>query len=309
MGINDLDIKKWDWELDDKTQSIYKNLCFQIERVFDHKRECSYKTRERYEDGVKHFAKYVAEVYKKQNLNTIKPMHLYGYVECMQEVGYSPSYITTNLSAIRYFCDALGKDSKRLPSNRQLEVNARGIQERIGPDRAWSEIEIAGFVRYARQVGQDRYADMISLSALLGFRIHEICRLEKRHLEQALKDRCISIKGKGGLVRDVPVDDLSLIKELYDRTPKNSKVFVMNNEKTHLLIKRLQVFIYNHQNNFAIGDHQLTFHGLRHFYAAEKFKHFRSVGYGEYEAKKKVAMLLGHHRVEVVDIYLLSKKN
>lgn len=30
------DIDKYNWELNDKTQSIYDNLCVQIEKVFRH---------------------------------------------------------------------------------------------------------------------------------------------------------------------------------------------------------------------------------------------------------------------------------
>ncbi|MDU1315381.1 MAG: hypothetical protein E6940_15255 [Clostridium septicum] len=40
----------------------------------------------------------------------------------MQESEYSKSYITTNLSAIRYFIDIKGGDSKRLFTNKELGV-------------------------------------------------------------------------------------------------------------------------------------------------------------------------------------------
>jgi site-specific recombinase XerD len=304
MGINNSETKKWDWELDDKTENIYKNLCFQIEKVFQHKRECSFKTRERYCDGVKHFGKYIAEAYKKQNLNTIKPMHLHGYVEAMRESRYSSSYITTNLSAVRYFYDAVGKDSRKLPNNRQLEVDPRGHNERIGPDRSWSDLEVSAFVRYARDVGQGRYGDMVSLASLLGLRVHEVCRLDKTHLVHALNKGVLAIKGKGGLVRDVPINDLSLIRQLYDKTPKNAKVFVHNNEQTHKLIKNLQVFLHKNQDKFALGDKQLTMHGLRHLYAQKRYQFFLAKGFSEREAKKRVSHELGHHRIEITDIYL-----
>ncbi|MGK0466987.1 tyrosine-type recombinase/integrase [Clostridium sp.] len=305
MGINNNDdIKKWNWEMDEKTENIYKNLCNQIETVFRHKRECSFKTRDRYADGVKHFAKYVAEEYKKQNLNNIKPMHLEGYVQAMQELGYSTSYVTTNLSAVRYFNDANGKDSKRLPTNKKIGVVTRGKDERIGSNKAWNNEEIENFISYGTQVGQVRYGQMVLLSSQMGFRIHEVTRLDKGHLEQGLKEGVISIKGKGGLIRDVPVGDKSLIKTLYDQTPKGAKVFVHKNEQTHQVIKNIQVFIYNNQNKFATGEKQLTFHGLRHFYAQKRYKNFISSGYSEEKAKRKVAKELGHFRPEITDIYI-----
>lgn len=76
---------KWNFTMDEKTERIYENLCNQIDKVFRHTRQGSKETRYRYRDGVKHFAKYMAEAYKKQNLNRIRPVHLHGYVEQMQE--------------------------------------------------------------------------------------------------------------------------------------------------------------------------------------------------------------------------------
>lgn len=75
----------WNFEMDDKTLNIYRNLNEQIEKVFRHTRQGSIKTRERYEDALNHFAKFLAEGFKKQNLNKIEPKHLEAYVEQMQE--------------------------------------------------------------------------------------------------------------------------------------------------------------------------------------------------------------------------------
>ena len=96
------DVDKYNWELDDKTQNIYDNLCVQIEKVFRHCNQGPYKTRERYEDGVKNFAKFMACAFKNQNLNNINPKHLYSYLEFMRYMGYSTSYVTTNLSTVRF---------------------------------------------------------------------------------------------------------------------------------------------------------------------------------------------------------------
>ncbi len=99
---------KWNFDVDEKTNNIYRNLCSQIDKVFKHTRQGSIKTRYRYQDGMEHFAKFMAETYRKQNLNKIQDKHLQAYVEQMQELGYSKSYVTTNLSAIRYFIDLNG---------------------------------------------------------------------------------------------------------------------------------------------------------------------------------------------------------
>ena len=48
----------------------------------------------------------------------------------------------------------------------------------------------------------------------------------------------------------------------------------------------------------------MTFHGLRHTYAHEKYDEYIRQGYSEYQSRKKVSELLGHHRDEVTKIYL-----
>ena len=48
---------KWNFEMDEKTLNIYRNLSNQIVKVFRHMRQGSIKTRHRYEDGVNHEVK------------------------------------------------------------------------------------------------------------------------------------------------------------------------------------------------------------------------------------------------------------
>lgn len=298
-------IDKYNWELDIKEQNVYDNLCVQIDKVFRHCNQGSYKTRERYEDGVKNFAKYLVDSFKKQNLNNIKPRHLYAYVEFMQYMGYSTSYVTTNLSSIRFFYDQVGNDSSKLPSNNKLGVISRSKEERIGDNKDWTPLEIENFIRYASDVGQERYGDMVRLSSQLGLRLHEVCRLDKGHLRQALEEGKISIKGKGGLVRDVPVRDKTLIQRLYDNTQRGEKVFIKQGERTHRVIKNIQMFIYNNQDKFALdNDKQLTFHGLRHFYCQNRYKELVRGGLTDLQARKVVSRELGHYRISITEIYL-----
>lgn len=298
-------IDKYNWELDIKEQNVYDNLCVQIDKVFRHCNQGAYKTRERYEDGVKNFAKYLVDSFKKQNLNNIKPRHLYAYVEFMQDMGYSTSYVTTNLSSIRFFYDQVGNDSSKLPSNNKLGVISRSKEERIGDNKAWTPLGIENFIRYASDVGQERYGDMVRLSRQLGLSLHEVCRLDKGHLRQALEEGKISIKGKGGLVRDVPVRDKTLIQRLYDNTQRGEKVFIKQGERTHRVIKNIQMFIYNNQDKFALdNDKQLTFHGLRHFYCQNRYKELVRGGLTDLQARKVVSRELGHYRISITEIYL-----
>ena len=52
----------------------------------------------------------------------------------------------------------------------------------------------------------------------------------------------------------------------------------------------------------------MTFHGLRHSYAAEQYQRFIQAGSSPYEARLAVSRLLGHGRDDVTKIYLASLK-
>jgi len=52
----------------------------------------------------------------------------------------------------------------------------------------------------------------------------------------------------------------------------------------------------------------MTFHGLRHTYAAEKYQGFIDTGVTPFGARKAVSKLLGHGRDDVTNIYLASLK-
>lgn len=227
------------------------------------------------------------------------------YVEQMQESGYSKSYITTNLSAIRYFIDIKGGDSKRLSTNKELGVGHRTKEDRIGHNKAWSEDEVRKFVEYAENNKEFRYANMVKLAYSQGLRIHEVARLDKSQLVNALKEGILIVKGKGGLVRKIPLYNKELVQSLCDDTKNSDKVFINKEEQTHKVINNLQVFIYNHNKEFSNrNDRNLTFHGLRHAYAQNRYRDLRNKGIDNYNARLKVSKELGHFRVEITDIYL-----
>lgn len=304
---------KYNWKMDEKTLNIYTNLERQIDRVFRHTRQGSYETRYRYKDGVKHFAKFMAETYKKQNLNKIENKHLESYIEQMMECGYSNSYITTNLSAIRFFIDQY-KDSSYIKSNKEFGAIARNKNERIGPDRAWEPEEIKKMQKLAMIEGQARIADMIQIAVDHGFRIHEVIRLERVDLQKGLKEGSIKIKGKGGLVRKVPVQNRAHIEKLIETTPiRQAKIFVYENEKGHQVIEMAQQFIYKNRDKVQINENEdrgsLTFHGLRHTYAQNRYQELRHDDKNIKESRKQVSLELGHFRVEITDIYLKSRKD
>ena len=67
---------------------------------------------------------------------------------------------------------------------------------------------------------------------------------------------------------------------------------------------RLQCFIAYYRKEFT--ENQITFHGLRHTYAREKYNEFIGIGKNEKEARRMVSELLGYHRDDVTRIYIRS---
>jgi site-specific recombinase XerD len=292
-------------ELDDFNTKIYNNLVPQVDKVFRHCRQGSIKTRYRYRDGMYHFCKFLAMAYRKQNLNSIKPKHLEGYVEQMKESGYTKSYMTTNLSVIRFFIDQKGGDSKKYPTNREMSVDSRTKLDRVGNNKAWSESEFIGFIEFAENVGEYRFADMARVTYSFGLRIHEVARLDHNHLKEALKTGGLSVTGKGGLRRTVMVsNNKALIERLYNNSKVGKKVFIEKDERTHKVINRLQSFINRNQKMFIETDDKCSFHGLRHSFAQNKYQEYLNKGVDDYHARLRTSFQLGHFRVEITDIYL-----
>lgn len=303
--------KYWQLPKGSKEERVYKNLEKQIEKTFKHCRQGSIKTRERYKNGVSHFAKFLAGSYKKQNMNNIRNEHLQAYVEQMQEARYSSSYVTTNMAAIRFFIDQI-KDSSYIKNNEELGVIPRGLEERIGPSRSWTQNEVQKTQELAVGKGFERIADMMKLSYLQGLRIHEVTRLERVDLQRALSSGQLTVKGKGGLIRNIPIRNQEArehLQKLINQTDvRNSKVFVNPGERAHEVMKQAQNFISNNRHlvQEERGDNQanITFHGLRHTYTQERYVELRGQRLNDYDARLQVSKELGHFRVEITNIYL-----
>ena len=143
-----------------------------------------------------------------------------------------------------------------------------------------------------------------------GLRIHECFRIDTATAEQALRENAITIKGKGGKVRTIPIEDERItthLKKQLERTERGQKLLVPDGMPTDRAIHQLQLFIYSNRGDFQEdANRPLTFHGLRHTYAAEKYRKLIDGGMGSLDAHFAVSRLLGHERADVTDIYLAS---
>lgn len=185
---------------------IYNALVSQLNKLARHNRQGSFRTKERYYEACKRFCAYLADEFRLQKLENISGKHLVSYVLWMQERGKSASTIKTDLAAIRFFHDKMSKPKYRLPANDELGVALE--RRRFGQsDRTWSNMEFGKML--GRAMAENRYDYILALylGRYAGLRIHECFRLDTAMVEQALRENALTVKGKGGKVRVVPIED------------------------------------------------------------------------------------------------------
>ena len=288
---------------------FYVNLLNQLDKLSRHNRCLSYKTRARYYEAGARFVRFLADRYHLQNLRNVSAKHLVSYVEDMQARGLSPSTIKTELAAIRFWHDLTPRARYRLPQNDELGIE---IERRRygGVDRTWSREELEGFCRIARNTGHGTYAKVFATAWHTGLRAHEVLRIDTAMARAAIKTGELLIKGKSGLERTIKLSEIAkeLLKQSLAGVSPGSKLYVEDGVPTHLMIKRIEAFIYEHRDEVSAPGREapLTLHGCRHSFAAREYAARVSAGMDERDAKREVSELLGHHRPEVTNIYISS---
>ena len=193
----------------------------------------------------------------------------------------------------------------RLPSNDELAVELE--RRRFGGvDRTWSIREFHRFLATCIVDGHEDFVAIACLTWYAGLRIHECFRIDTATAEQALRENAITIKGKGGKVRTVPIkESISIeLKKLLAVTPRGHKLFVADDEHTDLAISRLQQYIYQVRPQVQDEDstRPMTHHGLRH----RTYQGLLDRGMSPLSASLRVSQLLGHERPDVTKGYLVS---
>ena len=165
-------------------------------------------------------------------------------------------------------------------------------------------------------IASDRedYILAFCLARYAGLRIHECFRIDTAIARQAIREHAI-IKGKGGKIRTVPINQqiISALEKCLETTPTGSKLLVIDDVPTDKAINQLQQFILRNRDTVQDPDSNrpLTFHGLRHTCAAEKYRQLIADGISELDAHITVSQFLGHERADVTNIYLayIKKSN
>lgn len=287
----------------------FENLTAQAERLYRHCRQGSYRTRERYYEALKRFCRFLAEEYRLERLANMAPKHIYAYVEKMERAGKAPATIKTELSAIRFFHDRMDAPRYELPDNKMLDLQRRSFG---AVDRTWSNPEFNRMLGCALEEDREDYITILYLGRYMALRIHECFRIDTATAADAVRGNLLRIKGKGGLVRSVPLTPMLARRfQLHlGHTPRGHKLFVAAETQTHAAIQKLQAFIRENRARVQDPDsvRPMTFHGLRHTCASEWYRGFLSMGQTPYEARCAVSKLLGHSRDDVTRIYLASQK-
>ena len=295
-----------------QNEGIYRALIAQLDKLARHNRQESYKTRQRYYEAMQRFCRFLAEEYRLQKLTNISGKHLVDYVRHLQENGKAASTIKTELAAIRFWHDKLGEAKYKLPTNADLADQAPLERRKLqGIDRHWTPEQFAAFVTACREADRTDYADIATLTFYVGLRIHEVCRLDTAAVEAWERSGLLTVKGKGGRVRSVPVTAAAAKQALRDRKAavrRGHKLFVPDDVATDAYIHAFQAFLREHRPDQGTNPRPLTHHGMRHSYAARQYRAAVDSGASEYRAKLDVSHLLGHGRADVTDVYLASEK-
>lgn len=298
-------------------KGAYLNLMLQLNKIARHAKGVSVnKTLPQYYNHMDLFFRFVADNYNLKTLANIQNKHLVDYVSERQSEGKSASTIKNDLAAIRYFHDQIPNPRYQLSSNQILSENYNEFHlERRrfgGVDRRPTELEYQALVTLAQQSNSSSLAVIIMLCREQGLRVHEAVRLSRVDAEKALREGFLTVKGKGGLIRQIPLQtqSFSVLQDAMQQVNRGEKLFVLQDQKAHQVIQRVQDFIRNNRQkvldplNTRPKGVDITMHSFRHAYAKEQYELFIEKGYTEGDARLAVSKLIGHNREDVTRIYL-----
>lgn len=113
----------------------------------------------------------------------------------------SIAHVKLELAAIRFWHDKISERRyDKLPTNKQLDLKKRQYG---GIDRTWSKLEFARMIAKALQLGHDIFFDVLHIARYQAFRIEECFKLDTAMANKATRTGMVTIRGKGGLYREV----------------------------------------------------------------------------------------------------------
>lgn len=313
------------FELNDKQKKMSDELFKQVHKNMSRmNRKQAGSGIEKYRSSMRAFCDFVAKEYRMRNLRNISNKHLAGFGQHRQNQGIKD--VKTELSAVRKFHATLDK-----PRYKELETdNSKlGIEKRQTVkdgqnivDRAWTDKEFKEAVEVAKSYGHQDIANAFEIARYGGLRINEVTALTKSQIRNGLKNGYFTVTHTKGNIQRMSYVETKEYQEALQKALKHAKFerIFQSHGKTHKQAKtRIQNLIYRHrekwsdvkQTNEREVDNQtfrvrqtLNFHGLRHAYAREQYRKYLGRGMTKKQARKEVAIKLGHNRDEVTKVYL-----
>lgn len=298
------------------------NLGRQLQKVLRGVSEKNFETIHRYKEAQERFIKFLGNESKVQKLINIQDKHLKAYAEHKLEQGCSSKYIKNELSAIRRLHNLIPKSKHRLMDSTKFN---RSIGLEATPDggveRAWTDREYESMRQAAVDQDKELYADILTMARETGVRLDEIVSYKRSEILESINaGKLILSNTKGSVPRSVPLTEnarkvlekrYNMTKGKYGFLPKGENIRIEKVEKS------IQNFICKQRgtvqdSNRAISAHNvakgqkgaLTFHGLRHSFAKDKYNRLVKSGMSSNQAKYETAKLLGHSRKSITDVYL-----
>ena len=303
---------------------LAKNLREQLESIFKHCNEKSYKTRVRYLDASIRFSYFLADRYRLQKFKNVEDRHFRAYAEHLKKIGASPATIQAELAGIRFFYRLSGGKNK-LSENRSLNLPKRAVGTE---NRAWLPEEKEKAVAIATRMGRTDVVIAIDLAYELGLRVEEICVTRVEYLISARNTGIFVVpKGKGGQRRAIKLNPMQ--RAMISKYVEYAKAmglqpgdYLISGSEKHgvkMEIKSLQNWMSHNREKFMVKDRDkiveadkkkrhatISWHGLRHSYAQKTYAEALKVK--PKQAEKIVSENLGHHRCKVTRIYLAEVK-
>lgn len=194
-------------------------------------------------------------------------------------------------------------------------------------DRAWTEKEYNVAINLALLMNRNNVVWSLNLAWTCGVRLEECTALTRTQLREALAQGFLSLRNtKNGILRDIPLDsEAKLIISNILKDTSYERVFVHHGRNHMQAKKSIQNWIINNRskfteqsdpvqgnldsnNNYTVQS-KLTYHGLRHSFARERYHEFISKGFSRQASRKLVAEQFGHGRDDVTRIYLGPKSD
>lgn len=314
--------RKRDWKLTKKEEAIYNNLWHQTTKILDFKNhQQGYRGIERYQYGVKVFCMHLAKEYRSRNFRNLQDKHLESFIDVSLEAGIDVVTLKTDLSAIRKIHNLTPKTRYKLSNENDLLGVEKRAKKEI--DRAWAENEWEKAIKVAEYLNRQDVVWALLLARRCGVRLEEGTALTKTQLKEALAQGFLSLTNtKNSILRDITLD--SEAKKVIGKILMESaseRIFIYHGRNHQQAKKSIQNWITNNRSKFEVHSiseqnqldcnnnsfvlrSNLTYHGLRHSFAREKYREFISKGFSRQTSRKLVAEQLGHGRDYVTLIYL-----